>query len=101
MIARITPYQMKQGAREPATELMNSLRDQIMALPGMLRFINVMNADGTGYVIAIVDSPESINRSQEKVRAIWSRFSDHLEHMPVPHIFEIVADWEHAPVAAE
>lgn len=93
MYARITPYKMKEGARESATELMNQLQDQIMALPGMRHFTNVANADGSGYVVALVDSKETVDASTEQVNAMWSRFSEFLERMPTPEGYEVMADW--------
>ena len=44
MFARITHYKMKPGSRDAATDLLNSLRDQIMSMPGM----PARNAAGSG-----------------------------------------------------
>ncbi len=93
MQARITRYKMKPDAIEAAQALMNSLRDDITGLPGMRHFVGVMNPDGSGYTIALIDSEGTSPESVDRVRAIWGRFSDHLEGMPVPEIFDVVADW--------
>jgi hypothetical protein len=91
--ARITRFKMKTDAAEAARELLHRLRGEIMAQPGMQRCVAVMNDDGSGYVIALVDarggSPESVDR----VRALWRKFHDHLEDVPEPEIFTVVADW--------
>ena len=93
MYARITPYKMKEGARDDATKLMNQLKDQIMALPGIQHFVNVANEDGAGYVVALVDSKATVDASTEQVNAMWSRFADFLERMPEPEGYEVMADW--------
>ena len=93
MFARITPYKMKPGTRAAATKLMESLRGQILGLQGMKHFINVMNEDGKGYVISIVESEEASNANMEKVKALWANFADHLEAMPTPEGYDVIADW--------
>lgn len=93
MFARITPYKMKPGTRAAATKLMESLKGQILGLQGMKHFINVMNEDGRGYVISIVESEEASNANMEKVKALWANFADHLEAMPTPEGYDVIADW--------
>ena len=39
MYARITSYKMKPGSREAATAILNGLKADILALPGIVRFI--------------------------------------------------------------
>ena len=45
------------------------------------------------YAVALIDeaggSPEAVDR----VRALWHKFHDHLETMPDPEIYEVIADW--------
>ena len=93
MYARITPYKMKAGTRDTATALLQSLKDQIMALEGMRHFINVMNEDGAGYVVSLVESQAASDANAERVKAIWANFADHLETMPVPQGYDVIADW--------
>lgn len=93
MQTRITRFKMRPEAADPARALVDRLKDEIMAQPGMQRCIIVMNPDGSGYVIALIDergtSPESIDH----VRGLWHKFHGHLEAMPEPEIFDVVADW--------
>jgi hypothetical protein len=93
MPARITRYKMKPDATEGFRDVLHGLKEDIMALPGMQQCVTVMHADGSGYVIAIVDdrgnSPESVDR----VRAIWHRFHDHIDAIPSPEIFEVLENW--------
>lgn len=83
MFARISKYRMKPGSAEAAKMLLDELGPQIMALPGMKNFINVMNHDGSGYAIAVVESEAISNANQDKVQAIWAKFADHLAEPPV------------------
>ena len=93
MQARITRYKMKPDATDAFRETLMRLKGDIMALPGMHQCVTVMHADGSGYVISLIDerglSPESVDR----VRAIWHKFQDDIEAIPSPEIFEVVADW--------
>ena len=93
MFARITQYQMKPDSKQAATELMHSLKDQIMGMPGIQNFVNVMNEDGSGYVIAVVESEASSDANNEKVAALWRQFSDHLLATPKPVGYDVVANW--------
>jgi hypothetical protein len=52
-----------------------------------------MNDDGSGYVIAAVDGRGSVPESVDRVRALWHKFHDHLEAVPEPEIFKVLADW--------
>jgi len=84
---------MKPDSKQAATELMHSLKDQIMGMPGIQNFVNVMNEDGSGYVIAVVESEASSDANNEKVAALWSQFSDHLLATPKPVGYDVVANW--------
>lgn len=93
MFARITPYKMKPGPREAATAKLNELKDQILALPGMQHFLNVMNDDGSGYVISTVTDKATSDGNAEKVKAIWGNFAEFLEEVPTPEGYDVIADW--------
>ena len=90
MFARISRYRMKPESVDAAMALLNELKPQIMSLPGMLNFINVMNEDGIGYVVSVVESEEISNANQDKVQAIWARFADHLAEPPVIEGFNVL-----------
>lgn len=94
MHARVTRYKMKDGELGNATELMHQLKDAIMGMPGMLHFINVAQPNGAGYVIALVESAEVSEANKDKVMAMWGRFADHLEAIPEPEGFDVLANWE-------
>ena len=93
MYARITNYKMKPESITAATELVERLRPQIMAMPGVLRFINCMDETGAGYVVSIVESKETSDSNTEAVQAMWGQFADYLEEPPVPQGFGVISDW--------
>lgn len=93
MFARVTHYKMKPGSKDAAAAIMNSLKSQIMGMPGMHHFINVANEDGSGYVIAVVESEATSNANAAKVAQLWGAFSDHLEAMPKPVGYDVIANW--------
>lgn len=93
MHARVTPYKMKKDARDAAVARMNELKDAIMGMPGMLHFINVMNDDGAGYVVALVESKEISDANHGRTMEMWGRFSDLLEATPDPVGFDVMANW--------
>jgi len=91
--ARITRFKMRPDAADAAKGLLHELRDEIMAQPGVGRCIIVMNEDGSGYVVALIDERGSSPEAVDRVRLLWRRFHDHLEAVPDPEIFEVIADW--------
>ena len=70
MFARVTRYRMKPDSVAAATALLETLKPQIMALPGLLNFINVMNDDGNGYVVSVLESEEMANANLDQVQAL-------------------------------
>ncbi|NUH66420.1 hypothetical protein HTT03_14120 [Sulfitobacter sp. S0837] len=94
MFARVTPYQLKSGAREAALNTLSEMKADILALPGLKQFLNVLNDDGSGYVISVVESQKTSDDNAEKVRELWGRMADHLAEMPTPHGCEVVANWK-------
>jgi hypothetical protein len=94
MYARITPYKMKSGSKDEAVVLLDTVKGDILKLPGMVQFINVMNDDGSGYIVSLSSNADTPPETQVKIQAIWATFSDILEAIPTPENFEVVADWK-------
>ncbi len=90
MYARITRYRMKPGSVETAKAMLNELKPQIMSLPGIKNFINVMNEDGNGCVVAVVESKEVSDSNQDRVQALWSQFADHLAEPPEMNGYDVL-----------
>lgn len=93
MYARITNYKMKPDSVETALALLEELKPQIMAMSGVVQFINSIDDTGAGYVVSIVESKENSEANQEAVMAMWSNFAEFLEEPPVPRGFDVVANW--------
>ena len=93
MFARITHYKMKKSSIEAATALIEELKPQIMAMPGMHQFLNTMNDDGSGCVISVNESREIADKNAEKTAALWGTFADHLESQPKPEGFDVIGNW--------
>ncbi|WP_298917887.1 hypothetical protein [uncultured Roseobacter sp.] len=49
---------MKPESVSAMTGILNDLKEQVMALPRLQQFINTINEDGSGCVIAIVENQE-------------------------------------------
>ena len=94
MYARVTKYQLKPGHVEAATKLADSMKSDIMALPGIRQFLNVVREDGEGYIIALVSSQAEAQDSLPRVKEIWGRMAEHLAEMPTPEGFDVVAQWD-------
>jgi hypothetical protein len=84
---------MRQEGAAEARALMEGLKEEIIGQPGMRHCLIVMNADGSGHVIALIDEAGSSPEAVDRVRALWHKFHDHLETMPDPEIYELIADW--------
>lgn len=94
MFARITPYQLKPGTVEAATDRARELKPEIMALPGMISFTNAVNSDGSGYVVSLVESREVSDGNVERVKEIWGKMGEFLAEMPVPGGYDVVDHWD-------
>lgn len=90
MFARITKYRMKPESIDAAMALLDQVKPQIMAIPGLIQFVNVMNDDGNGYVVSVVESKEVSDANQDKVQALWSRFADHLAEPPQAEGYKVL-----------
>lgn len=93
MFARVTQYKMKSESFAEATKVAESLRSQIMALPGLKQFINVAKPDGSGFVISLSESEAVANANAAKVAEIWGAFAKYLEAPPKPDGYDVLANW--------
>ena len=93
MFARVTHYKMKPGSKDATTAIMNSLKSQIMGMPGIHNFINVSNDDGSSYVISVVESEDTSNANATKVAELWGAFSDYMEATPKAEGYDVIANW--------
>lgn len=93
MFARVTKYKTKPDSIANATALLNTLQPRIMGLPGVQQVINVIDADGHGYVISLSDSEAVADANAAKVAEIWAGFAPYLEAPPTPRGFDVTANW--------
>lgn len=94
MYARITRYKVKPGHVEAAMAQAESMKSDIMSLPGIKHFVNAIREDGEGYIVALISSETDARESLPRVREIWGRMADHLDGMPAPEGFDVVAQWD-------
>lgn len=93
MYARVSRYQMKSGSFEEAQRMVESMRPQIKAIPGIRDWLNVGRADdGKGVVIALYDSKEAAEAALGSARQIWAQFADHLAAEPEVEAYDVVMD---------
>lgn len=93
MYARVSRYQMKSGSFEEAQRMVESMRPQIKAIPGIRDWLNVGRADdGKGVVIALYDSKEAAEAALEAAGTIWAQFADHLAEQPEIEGYDVVMD---------
>ena len=93
MYARVSRYQMKPDAFEEAQRMVEEIKPQIAALPGLRDWKNVGRAsDGSGVVFAIYDDEAAAEAALEAAAEIWAQFTDHLAHPPETEGYEMVVD---------
>lgn len=90
MFARVTRYRMKPEAVGGAIAKLDTMKFQIMALPGLIHFTNMMNEDGRGVVVSVVESRETSDANQDKVQALWATFAHDLAEPPVAEGYDVL-----------
>jgi hypothetical protein len=93
MFARVTKFKMKAGSIDAAVARMEELKPHIMALDGLHQFMNVMQADGAGYIISVVENEEKSNANAPQVAALWGQMAEFLEGPPEPVAHTVMANW--------
>jgi len=97
MYARVTPFRMKPGSRDEAMRIMEEVKGRILGLAGMQQFLCCMDDDGSGYVIATVESKAASDGNAAQIAEIWSAFAGLLAEPPVPAGYDLLADWTPQP----
>lgn len=90
MFARVSTFKMKPEKIADAENKLNEMMPQIMSLPGLKSFTNVINKDGSGVVMSVTESEEISDANQEQVAQIWAAFSDHLAEPPVVNGYRVM-----------
>ncbi len=93
MYARVSRYRMKSDSFDEAWQMVEAMRPQIKALPGLRDWLNLGRAeDGTGVVIALYDDRAAAEAALPSALEIWARFSDHLADDPETEGYDVVLD---------
>jgi heme-degrading monooxygenase HmoA len=93
MYAKVTRYRTKPGMAAEAVALMEQMKGQIMSLPGLKQFLNIMDEDGAGYVIGIWTDKEAAYANADREEQMWAAYSDHLEPVEAAQGHEVRANW--------
>lgn len=94
MFAQVSYYRLRPASRDKAIDLMHQMQPKIMAIPGLIRFVNVVNGGHCGYVITLIESAEQARQNEAIVQELWGAFSKLLEEMPVVQGYDVIADWQ-------
>lgn len=93
MFMRVTKYRMKPDRIADATAKLETMKDKIMAMPGVVRWVNSVNEDGAGCVVALVESREISEGNANAVAEAWSHFTEYLESPPEAEGYDVVVHW--------
>lgn len=93
MYAKVTRYKTKPGMASEALALMEQMKEQIMSLPGLRQFINIMDEEGAGYVIGIWNDREAAFANEEQEKQMWQAYADDLEPLEATVGHEVHANW--------
>lgn len=91
MFARAGTYKLNPESIPAAEAKLQEVLPKIMAMGGMVSFTSIIDADGNGVVISVVESEEQSNANQEQVGKIWAEFSDYLVEPPVVTGYRVLA----------
>jgi hypothetical protein len=82
---------MKPESIAEAEAKVQKLLPTILGMDGMVTFTNVIDAEGNGLVVSIVESEAQSDMNAEQVAKIWAEFSDYLLAPPEVSGYRVVA----------
>ena len=91
MFARVSRFKMKPEFVAEAEAKLAELMPVITAMDGMVTFTNVIDEEGNGVVVSVVESEEQSNANQEQVGQIWAHFADYLTGPPEINGYRVMA----------
>jgi hypothetical protein len=83
---------MKPESIAEAEAKVQELLPTILGMDGMVTFTNVIDAEGNGVVVSIVESEEQSDMNREQVARIWAEFSDFLLGPPEVSGYRVIAN---------
>lgn len=90
MFARVTTFKMNPESIPEAEAKLKTMLPSIMDMDGMVNFLDAVDADGNGVVVAVVESEEKSNANQEQVAKIWAEFNDYLTEPPKMNEYRVL-----------
>lgn len=93
MYAKVTRYKTKPGMASESLALMEQMKEQIMSLPGLSQFLNIMDEDGAGYVVGIWTDREAAYANEQREAEMWQAYADYLEVLESAKGHEVRANW--------
>lgn len=91
MHARVTTFSMDASRYDEIMGVLEGVRDQINALPGLVSMTNTMDREsGEGVVVAIYEDADTANANIEKVQEIWSNFAQYMTSEPKRAVHEVI-----------
>ena len=79
MHTRVSHYKVKPGKLDEAIAARDEMLPTIEKLPGLVRYLNLWNDDGTGAVVAVYESPAAAEAAAATAKDMWSSLADILE----------------------
>lgn len=89
MYARITTYHCMPDKLDDAVAFAETLKPEIMAIPGIKHWYSAGNKDGNCAVIAIYESREAAEAATETAGALFARFAKYMHSEPRPQGYEV------------
>jgi hypothetical protein len=91
MFARVSTYKMKPESIAEAEARVHKLLPTILGMDGMVTFTNVIDAEGNGIVVSVVESEAQSDMNAAQIAKIWSEFSDYLIGPPKVSGYRVIA----------
>ena len=93
LYARVSRYRMKPESFDEALRMVDAMKPQIKAIPGIQDWLNMgRTADGEGVVIALYENEAAAEAALPRAREIWAQFADHLMAEPETEGYDVVMD---------
>ena len=90
MYTRVTNFQCKPDKLEEATALAESLKPEIMAIPGITYYMSAGNDDGDCISVAVYESRDAADAAADTASALFARFDEYLEGPPQPQSYRVL-----------
>lgn len=87
MYSRITHYQFDTAQTDAMLAQMDSLKQQIQAIPGISICVSNWREDGNGVTVAVYNSQEEAEAAAETVQGIWASMGQYLTSTPSTEVY--------------